>query len=419
MGVYFPSIIMAQLIFSLSTQKTFALPLEEAVVTLGRASDNTAQIDEGSISRHHARLTRTPNNDSGVWMIEDLNTVNGIRRNGVKITGPVLLVDGDKLEFGLVSAEYRTTLPPVPAQAVLPPAPSAVDPDRPLKETVTIPSDPLRILGGVYKLGTILGHGLGFTSYRARNTKIGRDVTVKLINAAALPAPEARELLTQAVHRLQVHPHSNIVATLAVEANEKQIFLVFEALGGLSLLDVLRRRRVLAVRECVYLLAQVASALDHARAHGLPDLDMHPATMLFATALPGAGEAFDESLLDKPLDLWPPFFLKLAPVLPEPQIAVDDPGDEPATVFQTTTVTNRDHESGGIVFILSALLCEMLGHPLSHGVIGLNAKPPRIISLGEGGNLVLSQGLMQSSAFRNGGEFYAALARAVGVSAAG
>ena len=94
----------------------------------------------------------------------------------------------------------------------------------------------------------------------------------------------------------------------------------------------------------------------------------------------------------------------------------DDLGDEPATVFHTAAVASEDDASGGAVFALSALLCEMLGYPLTHGVFGLNAKPPRIISLGEGGNLVLSRGLVQSGVFRSGGDFYASLARAVGVS---
>jgi DNA-binding winged helix-turn-helix (wHTH) protein len=70
--------------------------LEHALV-LGREAGCDVTIPDRQVSRFHARLTPTP---EGV-MIEDLGSKNGTHHNGVQLTGPVMLQDGDMLGIGL------------------------------------------------------------------------------------------------------------------------------------------------------------------------------------------------------------------------------------------------------------------------------------------------------------------------------
>ena len=50
-------------------------------VIIGRHPECSVQIDDGSVSRHHAKVT----SDDGSWFIEDLDSRNGTFLNGEAI----------------------------------------------------------------------------------------------------------------------------------------------------------------------------------------------------------------------------------------------------------------------------------------------------------------------------------------------
>ncbi len=382
---------MAQLIFSLPAEKTLVVPLETGVVTLGRSPENTVQIDEPSVSRRHARLACAPGSVHEEWTVEDLGSVNGVRHNGVRVTAAVTLRHGDTLTLGSISAFYRA-------------AGSAPDDGAP---------DDTRTLAGIYRLETFLGGGPGCKSYRARDLAQQRVVSIKLIRAAAPLAAETFADLERAVERILQASHPNMVAPLRLGRDGEEIFLASEWIAGPPLLDLLRRQHTLAVRDALRLLAQVADALDHARAHGLPELDAAPGAIVLAPV--GGGEP-DPAILDKLLDGWPPFVLKLAPLLLEPRAENEFFDADPATVINPATVAGGTYLRRGAVFTLGTLVCEMLGHPLTGDfTAGLAFRPPRITGLGEAGNAVLRQGFAPDAGFASGREFCASLAAAVGV----
>ncbi len=74
---------------------------EEA--TIGRGQANDIVIDSNSMSRQHARLTRTP----GGIFIADLGSTNKTFVNGIAADGPVALRDNDVLRFGDVEADFK------------------------------------------------------------------------------------------------------------------------------------------------------------------------------------------------------------------------------------------------------------------------------------------------------------------------
>jgi hypothetical protein len=75
---------------------TTIVPLGEEEITIGREPGNTIQLTEQNVSRQHARLT--PGSDG--WVIEDLDSYNGVRVNGVLIEGTVNLNEGDVVQIG-------------------------------------------------------------------------------------------------------------------------------------------------------------------------------------------------------------------------------------------------------------------------------------------------------------------------------
>jgi len=66
---------------------------------VGRASDNTLRLPDGTVSRHHA-VIRT--GGDGKARLTDLASMNGTYLNGRRITNhtPVALHDGDRIRFG-------------------------------------------------------------------------------------------------------------------------------------------------------------------------------------------------------------------------------------------------------------------------------------------------------------------------------
>jgi hypothetical protein len=77
-------------------------------LVLGREPGLPGAIDDASVSRRHARLSR---DDTGVFL-EDLGSKNGTFVRGVRIAHRVLLEDGDEVRFGLVSFVYRAPRSP-------------------------------------------------------------------------------------------------------------------------------------------------------------------------------------------------------------------------------------------------------------------------------------------------------------------
>ena len=65
--------------------------LDKEVYALGREAGNDIVIEDSQVSRHHAQLTRQGNS----YLIEDAGSTNGTFVNGSRVSGSVLLANGD------------------------------------------------------------------------------------------------------------------------------------------------------------------------------------------------------------------------------------------------------------------------------------------------------------------------------------
>ncbi|HEY4244543.1 MAG TPA: FHA domain-containing protein [Kofleriaceae bacterium] len=78
----------------------------EAKTTIGRTpSARGLSILDGSVSRRHAEIARTP---EGGWVIADAGSSNGTRVNDVVIAAPTLLHHKDRVAFGQVGFYFAT-----------------------------------------------------------------------------------------------------------------------------------------------------------------------------------------------------------------------------------------------------------------------------------------------------------------------
>jgi len=92
---------MPQLQIYLSEDNQVLHDLTEEKVTLGRLADNTLQIDDASVSSHHAEILF----EGDQYHVHDLGSTNGTFVNGEQVTSAILAY-GDEVRFGRMEAVF-------------------------------------------------------------------------------------------------------------------------------------------------------------------------------------------------------------------------------------------------------------------------------------------------------------------------
>ena len=139
------------------------------------------------------------------------------------------------------------------------------------------------VLGGRYHLAELVGQGGMATIYRARDTKLGRDVAIKVLRAeygsdVNFLARFQRE--AQAAAQLN---HPNVVAVFDYGQDPVGPYIVMELVTGGDLAGALRERGPLPPTVAASIAQQIADALDAAHARGIVHRDIKPSNVLLST----------------------------------------------------------------------------------------------------------------------------------------
>ena len=139
---------------------------------------------------------------------------------------------------------------------------------------------------GVYQVQALLGAGGMGEVYRARDTKLERDVAVKFLPHAFTSDPERLARFEREARMLAALNHPNIGAIYGFEEAEGIRFLVLELVDGQTLADTLadvsRQRSQgpgLPIRDALRIARQIAEALDIAHEKGIIHRDLKPANI--------------------------------------------------------------------------------------------------------------------------------------------
>ncbi|MFN3200470.1 MAG: FHA domain-containing protein [Bradymonadia bacterium] len=90
---------MLRLVIEDDEGKTTVVPLIRDEITIGRKEGNTIRLTERNVSRRHARILRAGPDDHSV-IVEDLESYNGIRLNGDRVSGKCSMRPGDLIQIG-------------------------------------------------------------------------------------------------------------------------------------------------------------------------------------------------------------------------------------------------------------------------------------------------------------------------------
>jgi eukaryotic-like serine/threonine-protein kinase len=128
---------------------------------------------------------------------------------------------------------------------------------------------------GAYEIVSLVGAGGMGEVYHARDTRLGRDVAVKVIPAALSTDADRLHRFEQEARATATLNHPNILAVHDVGTYEGAPYIVSELLEGETL-----RERVAAgplpVRKAIDLGIQIAQALAAAHERGIVHRDLKP-----------------------------------------------------------------------------------------------------------------------------------------------
>jgi eukaryotic-like serine/threonine-protein kinase len=132
---------------------------------------------------------------------------------------------------------------------------------------------------GPYEILAPLGAGGMGEVYRARDTRLGREVAVKVLPADRLKDEARRRRFVQEARAASSLNHPNIVTIHEIERDGDADFIVMELVSGKSL-DRLIPRNGMPLPETLRLAIPMADALSRAHAVGIVHRDLKPANVV-------------------------------------------------------------------------------------------------------------------------------------------
>ena len=234
-------------------------PLDLGEYTIGTAVENSIRVESEHVSRHHAKLSVTPES----LVFEDLGSSNGSLFNGASVQGPTSLDMGQTVQLGdlfFTAQKY---------QANTSTQKSHVSGDM--------------VGGGRYTLKNELGRGGGGVVWLAQDEHLNQTVALKLLPPELEADSVALNDLVSEVQKARLLSHPNIIRIHDyVRVPEEIPFVTMEFVDG-SDLGTLRNQQeneLFTWERLEGLVNQMCKALEYAHEQQIIHRDLKPANMM-------------------------------------------------------------------------------------------------------------------------------------------
>jgi serine/threonine-protein kinase len=132
---------------------------------------------------------------------------------------------------------------------------------------------------GSYEVLAPIGTGGMGEVYQAHDTKLGRDVAIKVLPEAFAHDPERLSRFQREAKMLAALNHPNIATIYGLEQSNGTSYLVMELVAGETLAERVKREGVVPVEEALAICKQIAEALEAAHEKGIIHRDLKPANV--------------------------------------------------------------------------------------------------------------------------------------------
>src|SRR6266436_5100608 len=132
---------------------------------------------------------------------------------------------------------------------------------------------------GSYEVLSLLGAGGMGEVYRARDTRLGREVAIKVLPAKRMADENRRRRFVQEARAASALSHPNIVTIHEIESADGNDFIVMEYVPGKPL-DALIPRQGMRLAEVLRIAIPIADAVARAHAAGIVHRDLKPANVV-------------------------------------------------------------------------------------------------------------------------------------------
>jgi Tol biopolymer transport system component len=132
---------------------------------------------------------------------------------------------------------------------------------------------------GTHKILALIGVGGMGEVYKAHDTKLGRDVAIKVLPEAFAHDPEKLSRFQREAKLLASLNHPNIATIHGLEDSDGTSYLVMELVPGENLAERVRRDGAVPVEEALTIAKQIAEALEAAHEKGIIHRDLKPANV--------------------------------------------------------------------------------------------------------------------------------------------
>jgi Tol biopolymer transport system component len=131
---------------------------------------------------------------------------------------------------------------------------------------------------GCYQILSLIGAGGMGEVYQAHDTKLGRDIAIKVLPKAFADDPERLVRFQREARMLAALNHPNIATIYGLEHSDGEHYLVMELVSGVTLAQRISKGPV-PLREALKVSCQIAEALEAAHEKGIVHRDLKPANV--------------------------------------------------------------------------------------------------------------------------------------------
>ena len=205
-----------------------------------------------------------------------------------------------------------------------------------------------------YRVTAAIGSGGMGEVYRATDTKLGRDVAIKVLSAATASDPDRRHRFEQEARAASALNHPNILTVYDIGEADGIVYIAMELVDGKTLRELVASGEPLPTKKLLDLAVQIGDGLAKAHSAGIVHRDLKPENVMVSK------DGFAK-ILDFGLAKLTEAAQQDGSVLP----TAVAPGTTPGTVMGTVGYMSPEQASGQPVdfrsdqFTLGSILYEM------------------------------------------------------------